>query len=59
VTDLVVQMPIGIAANVCDVNVGILIRDLRDDAAACDAAALPEAITTHRSFRSGRTARPV
>jgi hypothetical protein len=46
VTDLVVQVPIGIAAKVCDFNVGIRIRDLRDDAAACDAAALPEAITT-------------
>lgn len=45
-TDLVVQVPIGIAANVCDVNVGVLISDLRDTAATCDATATPDAITT-------------
>jgi hypothetical protein len=45
VTDLVVQVPIGIAANVCDVNVGVLIDDLRDAAADCDATSTPDAIT--------------
>ena len=46
VTDLVVQVPIGIAANVCDVTAGVLVRDLRDAAADCDATATPDAITT-------------
>jgi len=45
VTDLVVQVPIGIAANVCDVNVGVLVSQLRDTAAPCDATATPGAIT--------------
>jgi hypothetical protein len=46
VTDLVVQVPIGIAANVCDVNVGVLVGDLIDGSAPCDATATPDAITT-------------
>jgi hypothetical protein len=45
VTDLVVQAPIGIAANVCDVNVGVLIGELQDGAAECEATATPDAIT--------------
>lgn len=32
-----VQVPIAIAANVCDVNVAVLVADLRDDAANCTA----------------------
>lgn len=45
VTDLVVQVPIGIAANVCDVNAGVLVNTLRDTAATCDATGTPGAIT--------------
>lgn len=45
ITDLVVQVPIGIAANICDVNVGVLVGELRDAAADCDATATPDAIT--------------
>jgi hypothetical protein len=45
VTDLVVQVPIGIAANVCDVNAGVLVSQLRDTAAPCDATGTPGAIT--------------
>ena len=45
VSDLVVQVPIGIAANICDVNVAVLVGDLIDDAAACNAAAAPNAET--------------
>ena len=41
ITDVAVQAPIGIAANICDVNVGVLVSDLRDDAASCDAVADP------------------
>ena len=36
-TDVTVQVPIGIAANICDVNVGVLVGELRDDAADCEA----------------------
>jgi hypothetical protein len=53
VTDLVVQVPIGIAANVCDVNAGVLVGDLRDTAADCDATGtVPLAI--ERADRSTR-----
>jgi hypothetical protein len=45
VTDLVVQVPIGVAANVCDVNVGVLVSQLQDAAADCDATGTPDAIT--------------
>lgn len=45
VTDLVVQVPIGVAANVCDVNAGVLVSDLRDTAADCDATGTSDAIT--------------
>jgi hypothetical protein len=43
--DIVVQVPVGVAANICDVNVAVLVNDLRDDAAMCDATADPTAIT--------------
>jgi hypothetical protein len=45
VTDVVVQAPIGIAANVCDINVAVLVDRLLDEASPCDATATPEAIT--------------
>jgi hypothetical protein len=46
ITDVVVQAPIGIAANICDVNVAVLVDDLRDDAANCNADATPNARIT-------------
>ena len=46
ITDLVVQVPIGIAANICDVDAGVLVSRLRDGASPCDATATPDAITT-------------
>ncbi len=45
VTDVVVQAPISIAANVCDVTVAVLVSGLADGASPCDAAASAEAIT--------------
>ena len=45
VTDVVVQAPIGIAANVCDINVAVLVDRLLDSASPCDATATPDAIT--------------
>jgi hypothetical protein len=43
VSDVVVQLPIAVAANVCDVNVNVLAEQLRDGGAVCDAAAEPNA----------------
>lgn len=37
VTDLDVQVPVAVAANICDVNVAVLVQDLVDDAATCTA----------------------
>jgi hypothetical protein len=41
VSDIVVQAPIGLAANVCDVNVNVLARQLRTGDATCDAVTTP------------------
>jgi hypothetical protein len=43
VSDVLVQIPIGIAANVCDVNVNVLARQMRLGGATCDAVATPTA----------------
>ena len=43
--DIVVQVPVALAANICDVNVGVLSRQLRAGGATCDATA--DAIATH------------
>ena len=43
--DIVVQLPVALAANVCDVNVGVLSRQLRAGGATCDATA--DAIATN------------
>ena len=37
--DIVVQIPVALAANVCDLNVGVLSRQLRAGGAECDATA--------------------
>jgi hypothetical protein len=39
IEDVTLQLPIAIAANVCDVTVAILVQDLRDGRADCDAEA--------------------
>ena len=49
-TDVVVQAPIAIAANVCDVTVAVLVSRLQDGASPCDAAATAEAITPEGSL---------
>jgi hypothetical protein len=47
ISDLVVQVPIGVAANICDVNAGVLVGTLTDlGAAPCTATGTPGAITT-------------
>ena len=42
--DVEVQVPIGIAANICDVNVAVLVDQFLDDSAGCLAEADPGAI---------------
>jgi hypothetical protein len=37
ISDNVVQVPIGIAANICDVNVAVLVNDFLDQAEPCRA----------------------
>ena len=39
-SDIAVQVPIGIAANVCDVNAGILVGTIADAPATCDSDAV-------------------
>lgn len=39
VEDIVVQAPISLAANICDVNVNVLAQQVRQGGAECDAAA--------------------
>lgn len=46
VTDVAVQVPIGVAANICDVNVAVLVNDLIDQAADCNADADQTATVT-------------
>jgi hypothetical protein len=43
VADTTVQVPVGVAANVCDVTVAALTQATLDDAAECDAEASPRA----------------
>jgi hypothetical protein len=37
--DIAVQIPVGVAANICDVNVAVLVSNIADDADTCEAAA--------------------
>jgi hypothetical protein len=47
VEDVTVQVPIAVAANICDVTVAVLVSDLRDDGSAvCDAFAESDATVT-------------
>jgi hypothetical protein len=39
IEDVIVQVPVSVAANVCDVNVAVLVSEFNDDAAACEATA--------------------
>jgi hypothetical protein len=48
VEDVTVQVPIAVAANICDVTVAVLVSDLRDGSAVCDAFAESDATVTPR-----------
>ena len=54
VTDVVVQAPISVVANVCDVTVAVLVSRLQDGASPCDATGTAEAITATESGRPPR-----
>jgi hypothetical protein len=49
VEDNVVQVPVAIAANICDVTVAVLVSDLEDGSATCDALAMSGATVTPRT----------
>ena len=51
ISDNQVAIPVAIAANVCDVNVGVLARQERTDGASCEATA--ESIATHNQGPNG------
>jgi hypothetical protein len=53
VEDVIVQVPVAVAANVCDVNVAVL-ADVQDDAAACEATADSTATAGPNSNQSTR-----
>jgi hypothetical protein len=44
ISDVTLQLPIAIAANVCDVNVNVLAEQIRDGGAECDADATSDAV---------------
>jgi hypothetical protein len=44
VSDVLVQAPIGIAANLCDINANVLAEQLRAGGAECDAQATSDAV---------------
>jgi hypothetical protein len=46
ITDTTIQVPISVAANICDVNVAVLVQDLVDNAADCDAAGTSVGVVT-------------
>jgi hypothetical protein len=41
--DLTIQVPVGIAANICNVSANVLAQNLTNQAATCDAPATPVA----------------
>src|SRR5262245_51419905 len=45
-TDVSVQVPVALAANVCDLNVAVLVDELTDGTAPCTASADPSSVVT-------------
>jgi hypothetical protein len=43
VSCVIIQVPVAVAANICDVNVNLLARQFRDGGAECDAASEADA----------------
>jgi hypothetical protein len=47
VGDVTIQVPVAVAANICDVNVGVLVGELRDDGdTTCETVAGSDATVT-------------
>jgi hypothetical protein len=55
VEDNTILVPIAIAANVCDVTVAVLVTQLQDGPATCDALATSEATVTEPTNNGGPT----
>ena len=45
-TNITVQVPVAVAANICDVNVAVLVSELQDASAPCEADASSDATVT-------------
>jgi hypothetical protein len=55
VEDNTILVPIAIAANVCDVTVAVLVTELQDGSATCDALAASDATVTEPTNNGGAT----
>ena len=55
VEDNTILVPIAIAANVCDVTVAVLVTELQDGPATCDALATSDATVTEPTNNGGAT----
>ena len=55
VEDNTILVPIAIAANVCDVTVAVLVTELQDGPATCDALASSDATVTEPTNNGGAT----
>src|ERR671923_265446 len=55
VEDNTILVPVALAANVCDVTVAVLVSDLQDGTAACDALATSDATVTEPANNSRAT----
>jgi hypothetical protein len=53
ISDVIAQIPISVAANICDVNVGVLAQQLRVGETTCEADAVSIARTPGRSGGGG------
>ncbi len=55
ITDVAVVVPVAVAANVCDINVAVLVDRLRDAGSQCDAAASNNVAITQAPGGGGNT----
>src|ERR687896_2401853 len=55
VEDNTVLVPVAIAANICDVTVAVLVADLQDGSATCNALATSNATVTEPTNNSRET----
>jgi hypothetical protein len=60
VGDVTIQVPVAVAANICDVNVAVLVGDFRDEGSAdCDSQAMADAGITDAVVTPGPPTTPI